>query len=199
MSGLRIGVLSEDATDCNAIGVLIRRIASEVRESPVGINKYSGKGCSRLRKAAEPKMKLMADEGCVAVVLVHDLDRDPNNGELNDEAELRARLEAIEFPANLFRLICIPVEEIEAWFWSDPSIIEEVGRDKGKAHPSPHLIRKPKEELIRLSIGANKKPRYSTNENDKLAAKLDLIICAQRCDSFRMLKEFVRGVVQAAT
>jgi hypothetical protein len=198
MSGIRIGVLAEDATDCNAVGVLIRRIAGEVRGPPVGINKYSGKGCHRLRKGAEPKMKLMADEGCVAAVLVHDLDRDPNNGELNDEAALRAKLEAIELPANLARLICIPVEELEAWFWSDPAVIEEVGRGKGKAHPSPHLIKSPKEELIRLSIGANKRPRYSTNDNDKLAAKLDLGICAQRCASFRLLMEFVRGVVQTA-
>ena len=158
MSGLRIGVLSEDATDCNTIGVLIRRIASEVRESPVGINKYSGKGCSRLRKAAEPKLKLMADEGCVAAILVHDLDRDPNNGELNDETELRARLEAIEFPPNLFRLICIPVEEIEAWFWSDPSLIEEIGRGKGKDHASPHLTGSPRKRSSGFQSAPTRSP-----------------------------------------
>ncbi len=193
---VRFGVLAEDMTDCDAIGVLIVRIAQQVRADPVSLSKDAGKGCSRLRKAAEPKLKLMARDGCAAAVLVHDLDRDPNNGELNDEAALRRKLEAIAWPAQLRKLICIPVEELEAWFWSDPAVLEEVGRGNGKAHPSPHLIRQPKEKLIRLSIGANKKPRYSTNDNGELAKKLDLSLCAQRCASFRMLKEFVVDVVQ---
>ncbi len=75
-------------------------------------------------------------------------------------------------------------------------------RDQGgrpgqrEAHDSPEALRQPKEALMRLSKGANKKPRYSTNDNGKLAEKLDLTLCAQRCVSFRRLKEFVLDVVQ---
>jgi Domain of unknown function (DUF4276) len=98
-------------------------------------------------------------------------------------------------PSNLERLVCIPVEELEAWFWSDPAVVREVGRGRGDAHSSPHLIKRPKEALARLSIGANRKPRYSTNDNAKLAEKLDLALCAKRCSSFRALNDFIERIV----
>jgi Domain of unknown function (DUF4276) len=197
MSGVSFGVLAEDDTDCAAVGVLVRRAAREVSEASIGLKKYSGSGCGKLRRKAEPQMKAMAREGCAAAILVHDLDRNPDNGQLNDEAALRAQLEAIAAPAGMVRLICIPVEEIEAWFWSDPAVVEEIGRGKGKAHPSPHLIAKPKEALIKLSMAGDKKPRYSTNDNLKLAEKLDLDLCARRCRAFHQLRGFVHATVSA--
>ena len=197
MSGLKIGVVAEDPTDCDAISVLVRRIGAEVGDVRIGINKYSGKGCSKLRKKLEPWMRSMVKEGCSAAVIVHDLDRNPDNGELNDLGALRALLERTAVPAGFYRLICIPVEELEAWFWSDPALVSEVGRGTGKHSESPHLIRKPKEALIRLSIGSNRRPRYSTNDNASLAEKLDLVLCAKRCRAFRELSDFVRGLVEA--
>lgn len=191
MSGVSFGVLAEDDTDCAAVGVLVRRAAREVSDLPVGLRRFAAAGCSKLKRKAEPQIRAMAREGCAAAILVHDLDRNPDNSQLNDEAALRAQLEAIAVPAGLARLICIPVEELEAWFWSDPAVVEEVGRGKGKAHPSPHLIARPKEALIRLSMAGDKKPRYSTNDNPKLAAKLDLDLCAKHCRAFRDLRAFV--------
>jgi Domain of unknown function (DUF4276) len=196
VSGFRFGLLAEDATDCDAVAVLVRRIAREVTSAQIGIDKHSTGGCAELRKKAGAKMQQMAGEGCAAAIVVHDLDLNPSNRELNDEAVLRRRLEAIEVPPALARLICIPVEELEAWFWSDLAVVQIVGRGKGKDHPSPHLIRQPKEQLQRLSKAANGKPRYSTNNNEALAEKLDLAICARRCPSFRALQDFVRGVLQ---
>lgn len=196
MGGTRVGVLAEDATDCAALGVLIRRIARQSSDAPVGISEYKGKGCSRLRRKAEANIRDLARQGCNGVVLLHDLDRDPANGELNNEASLRRELEAIAIPAGVQRLVCVPVEEIEAWFWSDPAVVQEVGRGQGQAHPSPHSIRSPKEALMRLSIGANRKPRYSTIDNARLASKLDLELCAQRCPSFHSLKTFVTELLR---
>ncbi len=178
--------------------MLIRRIAQQTSNATIGVSQYAGRGCSRLRRKAEANIKDLARQGCAGVVLLHDLDRNPQNGELNDEVALRRELEAIEIPDGLQRLICIPVEELEAWFWSDPSVIEEVGRRPGDAHASPHLLKKPKEALMRLSIGANRKPRYSTNDNARLANKLDLELCARRCPSFRSLKSFIGGLVATA-
>ena len=103
----------------------------------------------------------------------------------------------IAVPSGLTSLICIPVEELEAWFWSDPAIVEEIGRGKGKAHPSPHLIAKPKEALIRLSMAGDKKPRYSTNDNPRLAEKLALDVCAGRCRAFRELRDLVHAILRA--
>lgn len=76
-----------------------------------------------LAEDATDCMKLLAREGCAAVIVVHDLDRNPHNGELNDEPALRRALEEIEVPSTLTRLICIPVEELEAWFWADPEVL----------------------------------------------------------------------------
>ncbi len=196
MSGFRIGVLAEDATDCDVVAVLVRRIAKEVTSAQIGIDKHSTGGCAELRRKARVKMQQMVGEGCAAAIVVHDLDLNPNNYELNDEAALRRRLEAIEVPPALTRLICIPVEEVEAWFWADLAVVQIVGRGKGKDHPSPHLIKQPKEQLQRLSAAANGKPRYSTNNNQALAEKLDLAICAKRCSSFRALYDFVHRVLQ---
>lgn len=194
MSALRFGILAEDATDCDALAILVRRIAGT---AAVGLKTQSFGGCSRLRQKAAPTMKLMAREGCAAVIVVHDLDRDPANGELNDEAALRRKLEQIEVPSTISRLICIPVEELEAWFWSDPAVLALVGPG-GKAEASPHLLRQPKEKLIALSRADNKKARYSTLMNKALAAKLDIDLCADRCRAFRRLREFIQQTISTA-
>jgi hypothetical protein len=129
--------------------------------------------------------------------IIHDLDRNPANGSLNDEAKLRTNLEkSIAKFDKIEKHICIPIEELEAWFWSDPEVIKYIGGAKAKAHPNPQSITKPKEKLIELSRGENRKPRYSTNDNVKLAEMLDLDLCSQSCSSFRKLREFLDSLKQ---
>lgn len=190
MSAHVVGILAEDQTDCDTVGVLIRRLVGERFQAQVKIKSRSGKGCARVRKKAEAWMKDLARDGCASVVLVHDLDRNPQNM-LNDEEALRAQLAQIKVPNGVERLICIPVEELEAWFWSDPEVVKIVGRGSGDAHSEPRRIAKPKEALMRLSVGANKKPRYNTSDNADLAQKLNLALCAQRCPAFQQLWDFV--------
>lgn len=48
-----------------------------------------------------------------------------------------------------------------------------------------------------LSIGSNRKPRYSTNDNASLAEKLDLELCKKRCPSFRSLVECTHSLMAA--
>lgn len=192
-----IGIIGEDATDVRTVEVLVRRmiprsVGIRGRSPPVGRG-----GCAALRKSAASFMKDLHARGCEGVVFVHDLDLNSANNELNDEAQLRARLTRIEVPAGLDRLICIPIEELEAWFWSDPALIKQIGRGRGKASLSPHSIRQPKEQLQRLSAEANGRPRYNTTHNVKHARSLDLERCASLCPSFRELREFVRGLVNA--
>ena len=198
MNSIRIGLVTEDETDANAVGILVRRIAIAAQTTPPGLNKYWGNGCARIRKKGEAKMVEMMSSGCQAVVIVHDLDRNPQNGQLNDESARRAELESIAVPRGLVRHICIPVEELEAWFWADEATVKLAthNNERAHAHPSPHLIAKPKEEFERLSRGANGKSRYNTNKNPDLADKLDLSVCEKRCPSFRGLAEFVRQVVR---
>lgn len=186
-----IGVLGEDATDCKTISVILRRIIPK----EVGVQRRAPPkgGCAALRRAAEAYMKDLVRGGCSAIVLVHDLDLDAANSQLNCEPTLRAHLNTIAVPSGAERLICIPVEELEAWFWADQVVLDKVGRGHGKAErwPQQH-VRKPKEALRNLSAKAHHKPVYSTNDNHELAEILNLELCAERCPSFRDLLLFAR-------
>jgi hypothetical protein len=191
MSKLRIAVIAEDNTDCDAIKNIVRRVLGE----NVSTKTWASNGCSTLRRKLSVKLSSLSDDGCNAFIVIHDLDRNPENGMLNDEAQLRRVLEKSASDINRSaRHICIPIEELEAWFWSDPKVIEYIGKGKGKSSKNPHLLAKPKEELIKLSRDEKRRPRYSVNMNAELAEKLDLELCAQRCDSFRELLEFLRSL-----
>jgi hypothetical protein len=199
MAELMLGVLAEDDNDCEVIRVLIRRIfeARGVRSGAWRLQKRAGKGCSKLKRKTARWLVELAEAGCTAAIIIDDLDRNPLNGSLNDEAALARELAAIPVPHGLPRLVCIPVEEVEAWFFSSEQALERACGKPQKALASPHLVAKPKETLIRMSRGANKKPRYSENENHKLAEVLDLTECKKRCRAFAELYNFASELAPA--
>ncbi len=178
----RLGLLAEDETDCETIKVLVERLAPGAGIRVLG---RSDGGCAAIRKKAARWMADLHQSGCTAVIVLHDRDR-------YDEEDLRSTIARHAVPQGLTRYICIPVEEIEAWFWSDPGTLRRIARRPHGAHPTPHSIRSPKEALRRLSKDEGRKPRYSTNENPLLAAKLDLERCAKACHAFADLRDFVR-------
>ena len=189
MTKIKIGLIGEHDTDCDAVSEIIYR--SKLGGNTT-IEPWGAKGSGNLRKELAMRIIALLNKGCNAFIIVHDLDRNPENGSLKDEATLRINLEKlIEKFDKIEKHICIPVEELEAWFWSDPNIIKSIGGQKAKAHPNPELISEPKEKLIKLSRGTNSKPRYGKNDNVKWAKMLDLDICSQRCPSFRKLLEFL--------
>jgi hypothetical protein len=191
MSNIKIALIAEDNTDCEAIRKIVHRVLSP----NVTTQKWASKGCSTLRRKLTAQMKELSRQGCNIFIVVHDLDRNPQNGSLNKEAALRSKLEALSSEIeSLKKHICIPIEELEAWFWSDPGVLEYLGGEKGKAHVNPDQIKCPKEELMKLSIGKDRKPRYSTNMNVELAARLNLDLCSDRCPSFRDLLKFLRSL-----
>jgi hypothetical protein len=191
MSSCLIAIIAEDDTDCNTVRKIIHRILGTDTKTKA----WASKGCSTLKRKLSAKLKIMSDEGCNAFIIIHDLDRNPQNNSLNDEAKLRETLEeaASQFK-SINKHICIPIEELEAWFWSDPDVVKHVGRGKGEATQNPHLITKPKEQLIKLSAGENRKPRYSTNMNVELAEMLNLELCSNRCPSFKNLLNFLQSL-----
>jgi hypothetical protein len=105
----RFVVLAEDSTDAEAIHAILRK-----RLGRPTVQKHSAKGSARLRNKAAPWLRLAARDGYERAILLHDLDRDPRTQALNDESTLREELEAIPCPARIMRLVCIPVEELEA-------------------------------------------------------------------------------------
>lgn len=200
-SRLRIGVLTEDRTDAETIEVLIRRIATARGAAPgaIGLKARCGGGCAQLRSKARVWIDQLVDlDECSALVLVHDLDRNPQNGQLRDEPQLRRTLAEIPIPAAVPRHICIPVEELEAWFLASERVLQEICRKPTQAYASPHTIPRPKEHLLELSKGANRKPRHSTNDNPRYAELLELDACARRCPAFRELTEFVADLLAVA-
>lgn len=189
MSKPVIALIAEDDTDCETIQVIVRRVLGD--RTPT--RKWASKGCSTLKGKLSAKLSALSAQGCNAFVVIHDLDRNPRNNTLNDESKLRKTLESLSSKLSNTH-ICIPIEELEAWFWSDPNVVEDVGRGQGKASVNPHEIQKPKEKLMALSKGANRKPRYSTNDNPRLAQLLNLDLCQQRCPAFKRLVIFLQNL-----
>jgi len=97
------GIMGEDETDVLTLEVILRRliprdVAIKGRHPPKG-----RAGCAALRKAAKTYMKDLEASGCTAMILLHDLDLNSANNELNDEARLRARLATIPVPSGIGR------------------------------------------------------------------------------------------------
>lgn len=188
MTNATVGVIAEDATDCETIKVLIQRIIPSYHPKVKG--RHANGGGNIFRKGAQWAAEL-AQSGCTSLILIKDLDRSASLG-LNCEDELLNKLKKLQLP-NCARVhYCIPVEEIEAWFWADQNIIDGItGTGKALAHNRPESIRSPKEALIRISRHGNQNARYSTATNPRLAHSLDLEICAKRCPSFKSFRSFV--------
>lgn len=183
---MKFAVLAEDRTDAEAITVVIRRHRERCGLKPAKVKVWAGKGCARLRKKAEARIKHYQRKGIHRVVVVHDLDREK-------ETDLRQQLSACAVPSKMSRHICIPREELEAWFWADGQILRKLSRGKVcEGLPEPWRKESPKEALIKLSRNEHRIPRYSTAENGALAEDLDLDLCASRCPEFADLLEFVR-------
>jgi len=186
---MRFGILAEDASDYEAVRVLIQRFATRANLKPPGTKPAVGKGCAALVRKSPRVIGELERKGCNAFVLVHDLDRTVAG--LNDENQLRGRLVQL-CPSLGARLhICIPVEELEAWFLACPQVMRFVTGVPGKDVPNPHSIPSPKEYLQKLSRAANKKPRLTVNDNRDLAKMLDLAVCEERCPALRQLGSFV--------
>lgn len=188
MSEPHFGLVAEDPTDGDTIRVIAQRI---LKRDKVSLRYRADHGSSTLKRKAEAWIAELVEAGCDHIIILHDLDRGRVTLQLNDEVDLYRLLDSFKVPTGVPKLICIPIEELEAWFWACPKVVQLVGRGSGKAHPSPDRIRKPKEALQRLSRDAGGKPRYSTNENKRLADVLDIDKCETKCRSFAALRSFI--------
>jgi len=193
MSNYVIALLAEDLTDCDTVQEIIHRVlGSHIKTKPWGAD---GGGNLQNKKKLAAKIKNLSKQGCNVFIIINDLDRDPQTKALKDEVALRNKLEAAtsEF-RDINKYICIPIEEIEAWFWSDSNIVSRITQGRGKVSANPEQIEKPKDKFIAQSIEGNKKPRYSTNMNPKLAKTLDLERCSACCPSFKYLLKFLKSL-----
>ncbi len=89
MSNCLIAIIAEDQTDCNTVRTIIHRVLGK----NTGTKLWASKGCSTLKRKLSAKLTAMSNEGCNVCIIMHDLDRNPQNNSLNDEAKLRETLE----------------------------------------------------------------------------------------------------------
>jgi hypothetical protein len=182
----QIGIIAEDSSDFESSVVLIKRIA---KRKNIPFKKAVGDGCGKIRKKAEAYAKNLFARGCDLLILIHDLDRN-NLASLEQDLKLKLKNSPI-----VNKLVCIPVEEIEAWFISDPGSIQTVfSLERIPKFPgNPENVKSPKEKLgNEIYQCSNKTCTYlNTAHNKKLAEKVDLTILKAKCASFNKLHAFI--------
>ena len=187
---LQYGVFGEDDSDFEMLKVLIRRLAGDDRLT-VGGRGYSGKG--ELLKSCARDLRELRRRGFHRFVIAQDADTD----DLRQIEVTRQRyLRTIVEPSGIEKSCCVvlPVQAIEAWILADVDSI--AGRFRMKPEPihEPERLARPKDILVRLSRDDRGVKHYHPVLHNKIVAQgLDLDRVADRCPSFRPLREFVHG------
>lgn len=181
-----IGLIVEDNSDFDSFKTLIKRI---VDKSNIKFKKAVSNGCGKLRRKASSYAVNLHRQGCDMIILIHDLDR-------CDYEKLKRELEnkLADCPSKC-HYICIPIEEIEAWFLSDPDCIKNTFSLPRLPRISniPEAIESPKEKIESLVRQySNKSKIYlNTKHNEKLSEVVCLDTVKAKCESFKKLNDFV--------
>ena len=181
-----IGLIVEDDSDYACFTTIIKRIANKQN---IKFKKVVGEGCGKIKKKALAWSSNLHQRGCNVLILVQDLDR-------NELSKLRTDLEQVLHGSPIdTRLVCIPVEELEAWLISDPKGIKNTFSLKRlpKFQGKPETISSPKEKL-RDSIYycSDKNLLYITKHNERIANEISLDQIKSKCPSFAELHDFVK-------
>lgn len=181
-----IGIIAEDSSDFETAKILINRILGR---DNLSFKKAVGNGCGKLRRKALDYAIDLKRRGCDMLILIHDLDRNTHKDLLND---LKKRIENAPI-VNKF--VCIPIEELEAWFLSDPESIKNTFNltRRPRFNGRPENIGSPKETLgEQIYLCSNKSTIFlNTKHNQKIAENITLETIRQRCPSFDLLHAFV--------
>jgi hypothetical protein len=182
----RIGIIAEDESDYEASRTIVKRI---IKNDKIGFRPRTSNGCGRLKRKAFDYAVDLNSRGCDLLLLFHDLDR-------NNLAELEKELEEklAKNPISSY-FICIPIEEIEAWFLSDPECIKNTLNLKRipKIKAQPETILSPKEYLCSLvsSYSDREKIYLNTKHNALLSENISIDLMKEKCKSFKKLYDFI--------
>jgi hypothetical protein len=182
----RLGVIAEDESDVEVVGVLARKIS----QARFAIRKAIGHGSGQIQKKALDWARVLYSKGCTHLMLVQDSDQ-------NDAKDLRGRLtQALAGAPIARRVVVIPVREIEAWLLADHEAVNKALklRPPLKKQANPQGILHPKEHLGALIEQRTARHIHYTNtiHNVRIAehARIDCLL--SRCASFKGFEAFVR-------
>lgn len=180
----KIGVIAEDNSDIEVIREILEKY---LNKNYFTLKKQVGKGCGKLKSKCAAWAQLLTKQGCNHILLFHDLDG-------NSEADLRKSLEEkLKIPNVSNPIVVIPIEEMEAWLLSDLEAVKTVFNlnSKPKNIPQCETIESPKEYLRDIVWKLGKKKYLNTVHNKKIA-NLTRLDCLQRCNSFKILDEYLK-------
>lgn len=186
MNSKSIGIIAEDISDVKSIKVLIRRIANK----NISEKHHLGYGSGKIVSKCEGWAKSLYQRNCRILIVIHDSDT-----HLPRKIYDKISRKLIGSPFDKY-LICIPIQELEAWLLSDPIGIKNAMNLKKtpKIKGSPEHINSPKEHLGRLvemaSLGT--KMYINTKHNEKIASEISINEVHKKCVAFRPFFKFVK-------
>jgi len=190
---MSVGIIAEDDSD---VGVISEITLKLLHPKSVGFKKFVGNGCGKLRRKCGAWAINLVRQGCMGIVVVHDLDQ-------NNEQKLRAELTESIDPADAdASVVLIPRREIEAWLLYDAKAIATAF---GEAQPlplpgNPESIMDPKKHLRDLINRRYRKTYLNTVHNRAIARHLNVSLL-NGSKSFSPAFQFasaVRGMLPAS-
>jgi hypothetical protein len=159
---MKIGIIAEDVSDVMVVKVLTQKL---IKPEAAQFKRFVGEGCGKVRRKCAAWAKILVQQGCSCIVVVHDLDK-------YSESKLRSELTcAVDASKVTERVVLIPKREIEAWLLYDTSAIAKAFSENSiiKLKGDPELIADPKRHLCDL-IWKNYRKRYLTTvHNERIA------------------------------
>lgn len=181
-----VGIIAEDMSDIKTAKKIINLISGK----NVTIKPSASEGCAKLMR----KCKASADQfwamGCKMLIIIHDSDENNPQGILQ---KIEQKIKPCPFEKYL---VCVPVQEIEAWLLSDPNAIKKaMGLAKlPRISGMPEDINSPKDFLRQLvsKASSNRITYVNTIHNDKIASYLNIDTVKKRCPSFLKFYKFIK-------
>ncbi len=185
---IKMGIIAEDESDIKTLKVFIRRV-TDLRFK---IRGHSTNGCGRLMNKCSNIAYYLMSKGVSHLIICQDLDTDDSKKLAYLKMELLQKVSIIPNHDNIVCIV-IPIQEIEAWFLSDVSVLKKnfSGFKMSKIN-HPENIRSPKEVIQKASRTDNWKPRYvNTIHNEELAKDINIDKIWKKCPAFRPFYQFI--------
>lgn len=182
----KVGIIVEGVSDFDCISTLISRTHKKYIRPEIA----NARNCGSIKSKSDKFASVLKTKGCTHLIVVHDADKD-NPTEITNK--IKAKIKDSGFDDK--HLICVPVEELEAWLLADTQNLNTYFAPKKPIQPipNPERVSSPKEHLERLVEKQGSQSTYfHTTDNAKLFETIDFTLVEKACPSFKHLYDFVK-------